>query len=267
MSVLPASPRSTASFSSFSEFSGSPPKLASDTLALLESFLSSKAEEEKRFDDLAAQAAARVASLALNVHIEEPDPPMMSVDEYRLAFGEDWQLSQFWYSTAFATRLAKSVRAICTPESKVAFMCCPTAFVAFQHVNPLEGARLLEFDERFRVLAPNKFIHYDLNEPDVFPENLRESFDVIVIDPPFLNEATNKGVIQTILQIIKPNDGKLILLTAPSIERILHALYDKPPIGPLRLTALEPEHRELANEFSCWGSWDGAQDFGKGVVA
>ncbi|KAF5376889.1 hypothetical protein D9615_007220 [Tricholomella constricta] len=93
MHHISESPRST---SSFSGFSGSPPKLASDTLALLESFLSAKADEDKRFNDLAEQAAARVASLALNVRIEETDPPMMSVDEYRLAFGEDWQLSQFW---------------------------------------------------------------------------------------------------------------------------------------------------------------------------
>lgn len=89
---IPESPRSTCS--SFSGISGSPPSLDPSTLALLDSFLSSKAEEEKRFNDLAEQAAARVASLALN--LGEDDPPMMSVDEYRLAFGEDWQLSQFW---------------------------------------------------------------------------------------------------------------------------------------------------------------------------
>ncbi|KAG5643001.1 hypothetical protein DXG03_001778 [Asterophora parasitica] len=248
MMHISESPRSV---SSFSGFSGAPPKLASDTLALLESFLSAKAEEEKRFNDLAEQAAARVASLALHVHIEE-DPPMMSVDEYRLAFGEDWQLSQFW-----------SIRSISTTKTKIAFMCCPTAFVAFQHTNPLDGARLLEFDERFSILAPSKFVHYDMNEPDDFPEAFRGSFDIIVIDPPFLNEVTNTNVIQTIRQIIKPKRGKLILLTSPSIEKILHRLYNEPPIGPLRLTSLEPEHGELANEFSCWGSWEGAHDFGK----
>ncbi|KAF8060845.1 putative N6-adenine methyltransferase-domain-containing protein [Lyophyllum atratum] len=259
MHEIPESPRSSATFSSFSS---SPPQLAVDTLALLESFLSSKAEEEERFNDLAEKAAARVASLAFNVSIEEPDPPMMSVDEYRLAFGEDWQLSQFWYSTSFATRLAKSIRSLCTESSKVAFVCCPTGFVAFQHTNPLEGARLLEFDQRFNILAPSKVIRYDLDEPDVFPENLRGAFDVVVVDPPFLNEATNKKLIQTIRQIIHPKHGKLILITSTSIEDILHRLYDNPPIGPLRLTSLDPEHGGLANEFACWGTWEGAEDLG-----
>lgn len=69
-------------------------------------------------------------------------------------------------------------------------MCCPTAFVAFQHTNPLDGARLLEYDRRFNVLAPKKFIHYDLDEPDKFPEELRGAVDIVVTDPPFLNEVS-----------------------------------------------------------------------------
>ncbi|RDB21234.1 Protein-lysine N-methyltransferase EFM5 [Hypsizygus marmoreus] len=259
---VPESPRSTTS--SFSGLSSSPPMLHADTLALLESFLSSKAEEEKRFNELAEQAAARVAGLALNLHFEdEQDPPMMTVDEYRLAFSEDWQLSQFWYTTAFATRLAKHVRSLCTPSSTVAFMCCPTAFVAFQHTNPLEGAKLLEYDGRFTVLAPHKFVHYDLNEPDTFPESLRGTVDLVIIDPPFLNEPTNAGLVQTTRQILHPQRGKLLLLTGTSTEPILDRLYDKSPVGPLRRTSLEVEHGGLANEFACWGSWDGAEDFGK----
>jgi hypothetical protein len=91
----PESPRST--FSSLSGLSSSPPKLDPSTLALLDSFLLSKAEEERRFTELSEQAAARVASLALEMETDEgADKQMMSVDEYRLAFGEDWQLSQFW---------------------------------------------------------------------------------------------------------------------------------------------------------------------------
>lgn len=103
MLYAPESPRSSFSAST-STLSSSPPKLDTNTLALLDSFLSSKAEEERRFNELAEQAAARVAKLALDLDIDaevedeegEDVKPMMSVDEYRLAFGEDWQLSQFW---------------------------------------------------------------------------------------------------------------------------------------------------------------------------
>lgn len=86
--------------SSFSGLSGSPPKLDLNTIALLDSFFSTKAEEGRRFNELAEQAAALVAGLALDAHVDEEEEmvekPMISVDEYRLVFGEDWQLSQFW---------------------------------------------------------------------------------------------------------------------------------------------------------------------------
>ena len=89
---IPDSPRSI-----LTGLSESPPRLDRATLDILDSFFASKAEEEKRFNDLAEKAALRVAGLAQDLADEEQDnPPMMSVDEYRLAFGEDWQLSQFW---------------------------------------------------------------------------------------------------------------------------------------------------------------------------
>lgn len=72
-------------------------------------------------------------------------------------------------------------------------MCCPTAFVAFQHTNPLKGAKLLEVDQRFNALAPNQFIPYDIDDPDIFPESLRGKVDIAVVDPPFLNEVRSSS--------------------------------------------------------------------------
>ncbi|KAF8168461.1 hypothetical protein B0H34DRAFT_60189 [Crassisporium funariophilum] len=93
---FPESPRSTSSF--FSDHSGSPPKLDINTLALLDAFFNEKADEERRFNELAAEtAAARIAGLALDdAHDEDDEKPMVNVADFRLAFGEDWQLSQFW---------------------------------------------------------------------------------------------------------------------------------------------------------------------------
>ena len=92
------------------------------------------------------------------------------------------------YSTAFATQLARSIRGLCKPSDRVAFLCSPTAFVAFQHEYSWKKAHLLEFDSRFSVLDPKRFIHYDLDEPYVLPEGLTGTVDIAVVDPPFLNE-------------------------------------------------------------------------------
>jgi len=99
MMHFPESPRSTSSF--LSDLSSSPPKLDPNTLALLDSYFNEKAEEERRFNEIAAErAAAHIAGLALEAHEDEEKEglvkPMLSVADFRLAFGEDWQLSQFW---------------------------------------------------------------------------------------------------------------------------------------------------------------------------
>ncbi|KAF8972508.1 putative N6-adenine methyltransferase-domain-containing protein [Flammula alnicola] len=167
------------------------------------------------------------------------------------------------YSEVSARKIAECLHSLCTPSTKIAFLCCPTAFVAFQHTKRLEGARLLEYDQRFAVLSPKQFIPYDIDEPEDVPESLKGAVEIAVADPPFLNEVTNTKLRQTLRQILHPTKGKLILLTSTSVEDIIQKLYDSPPVGPLRRTSIDIEHGRLANDFACWGSWEGAEDLGR----
>lgn len=102
------------------------------------------------------------------------------------------------------------MRSLCHESSTVAFISCPTAFVAFQHISPLAGARLLEVDRRFAVLTPKHYIHYDLDEPEVYPSSLKGAVDVAVVDPPFLNEVwlSSKLIASPILKFISDYEPK-----------------------------------------------------------
>ncbi|KAJ6459600.1 putative N6-adenine methyltransferase-domain-containing protein [Mycena sanguinolenta] len=260
--AVPASPQSSSS-----SLSGSPPTLDPTTLALLNSFIASKTDEERRFNELAEEAAARVAGLSLETDDEDStadEKPMMSVDEYRSVFSEDWQLSQFWYTTPFAMRFARILHSLCTPTTSIAFLCCPTAFVAFQHTKMLKNARLFEVDGRFSVLAPLHYVPYDMEEPTTLPANLTEAVDIAVVDPPFLNEYTNTNLVKTLRQILRPS-AKLIVVTSTSIEKILERLYESPPLGPLRRTKIDVLHGQLRNDFGCWASWEGSEELGAEV--
>ncbi|KJA13626.1 hypothetical protein HYPSUDRAFT_195691, partial [Hypholoma sublateritium FD-334 SS-4] len=166
------------------------------------------------------------------------------------------------YSEKSANSLAAHLHALCTPATQIAFLCCPTAFVAFQHRAALPGARLLEVDQRFAVLAPRQFVPYDIDEPADVPAALHGAVEIAVADPPFLNEVTNAKLRTTLRKILHPTKGRLVLLTSTSVEEVLAKVYDAPPLGPLRRTAFDPEHGQLANSFACWGSWAGAESFG-----
>jgi hypothetical protein len=54
---------------------------------------------------------------------------------------------------------------------------------------------LLEYDQRFAVAAASlgggHFIHYDL-EQDNIPDTIKGTVELAIVDPPFLNEVSNK---------------------------------------------------------------------------
>jgi hypothetical protein len=101
-------------------------------------------------------------------------------------------LASHRYATPFATSLARFIRSLC-PESttRVAFLCCPTGYVGFQHTNPLPETKLLEYDRRFGLFAGKNFVPYDIDEPEELPAELKGTVELAVCDPPFLNEVSS----------------------------------------------------------------------------
>lgn len=75
-------------------------RLASSTIAMLDSFLTEKAEEERLFRELEEQALHGGLENAARDLVHNDG---ISVDEFKTAFAEDWQLSQFWYVLTLAS--------------------------------------------------------------------------------------------------------------------------------------------------------------------
>ncbi|GAA5933445.1 hypothetical protein JCM3775_000696 [Rhodotorula graminis] len=230
-------------------------QLDPSTLAALSAFYDEQADAERQFHELEKKAHERLEQAREG---NAPDDKMMSVDEFRTLMKEDWQLSQFWYSADFASRFATFLYAHCTPSTRIAFLSCPTSYVGFQHQNPLSHVYLFEYDARFGLVAGDKFVKYDLEEPDVFPQELRGKIDIAIADPPFLNETTNRYFAQTLNSLLDPTSGKLVLLTSTSTRAFLPSVYTSPPAGPLYRTSFAVEHAgsRLQNEFGVWTSWE-----------
>ncbi|KAJ9477981.1 Protein-lysine N-methyltransferase EFM5 [Pseudozyma hubeiensis] len=191
----------------------------------------------------------------------------LDVDTFRKTFGESWQLSQFWYSSKFVHELSQLIFRLVSNQStipsdadsisalfgsaRVAFLCCPTAWVGFVHEYPSLTSQsfVFEVDKRFHALSKTSFVYYNLHEPEKFPASLRASFDVIVADPPFLNVDTQSKVAQTAKMLAKP-DAKFLLCTGKSIAEEARRMYGEPPLEKLDLVV---EHHGLANAFGIWG--------------
>lgn len=132
---------------------------------------------------------------------------------------------------------------------------------------------LLEIDERFAIAARHGgFIRYDFNVPlkGLAPlvEEGQQGVDMVVIDPPFLNEKTTDRVATSVHHLLKasPLSGKgeasILLLTGDSISGYARQVYPlSAPSGekgkPLQRTPLVVEHEggRLSNEFGAWCNW------------
>ena len=89
-------------------------------------------------------------------------------------------------------------------------MSSPTAY---KRIRDLKGGNVqafcLEYDDRFKVYGED-FVFYDFNEPLKLPETLKNSFDIVVADPPFLSEECLCKTAVTIRYLMK---DKVVLCT------------------------------------------------------
>ncbi|CDS00892.1 uncharacterized protein SPSC_03227 [Sporisorium scitamineum] len=201
---------------------------------------------------------------------DAPAGRSLDVDTFRKTFGESWQLSQFWYSAKFVHELSQLIFRLVSQTSdstsiptnatdiktafsdaRVAFLCCPTAWVGFVHEYPSlqSQAYVFEVDKRFHALSKTSFVYYNLHEPETVPQGLLGTFDVLVADPPFLNADTQGKVAKTALLLAKEG-AKFLLCTGESIAEEARKMYGEPALEKLDLVV---EHHGLANAFGIWG--------------
>ncbi len=97
---------------------------------------------------------------------------------------------------------------------RIACISCPTLFLALRKgeapAGDLISVKLFEIDTRFARFGGDDFIAYDYRSPLDVPRDLRENFDLVVADPPFLSEECLTKTAVTVKFLAKE---KIILCT------------------------------------------------------
>ena len=88
--------------------------------------------------------------------------------------------------------------------------------------------KLFEYDKRFASVATGDFVYFDYKNPMSFGQttsdseiNLREYFDIVIADPPFLSEECMTKTSVTVKYLAKADakllfcTGKLFLIKVP----------------------------------------------------
>merc|ERR1711864_839 len=201
------------------------PELSAATFSALAEFYR---EQEER--DQLQQEAARVEPVTLD-------------------WKEDWQLSQFWYTEDTAASLASAVMSVVGEGGSVACVSAPTLYRALKVLDTDNrlNLKLLEFDNRFAAFGQD-FCFYDYRSPLDLDRGLRESFDLVFADPPFLSEECLTKTAVTVKFLSKE---KVVLCTGA----VMASLADR--LLGLSLCKFSPQHtNNLANQFQCFANFN-----------
>lgn len=185
----------------------------------------------------------------------------------KLVSSEDWQLSQFWYDEATSVALARELlhcAADCQRETgqsevNVACLACPSMFKALRAIGVPPWLRLVlfEVDLRFAVFG-DAFVHFDFNSPLGFPATMRATFDVIALDPPFLQRDCLAAFAETVAALRRPvGPGasglgvRVLLCTGTVMAKDAGELLS---VHPVRLHV--GHANRLSNPFSLYVNYD-----------
>ncbi|XP_062862207.1 EEF1A lysine methyltransferase 1 [Trichomycterus rosablanca] len=171
------------------------------------------------------------------------------------AIKEDWRMSQFWYSDETALRLAEEAIHHAGKRGRIACISAPSVYQKLKQLGSERkdescqvSAVLFEFDQRFAAYG-DEFIFYDYNNPLCLPEDvLPQSFDIVVVDPPYLSEECLNKVALTVKYLTK---SKILLCTGAIMEE--HA---EKHMGVKMCSYLPKHNHNLANEFRCYVNYE-----------
>ena len=165
---------------------------------------------------------------------------------------EDWQLSQFWYSEETAASLARAVTKCVEGGGRVACLSAPTLYRACIKLDRKSDDvkfDLFEYDKRFAAYG-SAFHFYDYKSPLDIDRDLREQFDLVFADPPFLSDECLTKTMVTVKFLAK-DGAKLLLCTGAVMAELAGRL------AGLKLCKFDPVHQNsLSNPFQCFANFD-----------
>jgi len=142
--------------------------------------------------------------------------------------GSKSDLNQYWYSSFSIQKLVEEVRNECSPGQpmRVCFVSTPSLFFSLSLEERRPHCTVLDFDKQWE--SDPGFHFYDFNHPEALCESLHHRFDMVVIDPPFVQEACWRAYATSAKLLLAPG-GKVLLTTILENAELLEQLLGVKP--------------------------------------
>ena len=133
-------------------------------------------------------------------------------------------LNQYWYSNRTISAMARDVEDVCAaPETRAAFLSTPSVYFS---LSKEVRARSWCFDLDTQWQKEPGYVCYDFNKPIDFEgaEELKGTFDMVIIDPPFITREVWEKYTETTRWLLKPGGhvmASTIQENAPFMKELL----------------------------------------------
>eukprot|EP01038_Epipyxis_sp_PR26KG_P004828 gene4828-6766_t len=162
---------------------------------------------------------------------------------------EDADFNQYWYSNFTISKIVDEIIELSTQTDapfRVAFLSTPSLYFSLP-LPQRQNCMVFDYDKKWE--NDPGFVHYDFNSPDFIPETTLVSFDLVVVDPPFITKEVWEKYATTSCLLLKPQ-GKVILTTVIENADLLKDLLQAKP------TAFLPSIPNLVYQYNLFTNYD-----------
>lgn len=157
---------------------------------------------------------------------------------------ENAALNQYWYSPATVSTLV--VEAL-QHASRAAFVSTPSVYFSLPPCALRDSSRVFDIDPQWA--SEPAFTAYDFRAPLAVPPELHQSFDYVLVDPPFITSEAIAAYASTVKLLLAPG-GKVLISTVSENAPLLREL-----LGLTPLTFL-PSCPHLVYQFTLFSNYD-----------
>lgn len=149
---------------------------------------------------------------------------MAAVVDFLGSVPEKADANQYWYSPKTVDALKREIVASAGgPGARVAFLSTPSVYFAFT-ASERANFTVMDYDTDFERTAAS-FVKYDFNKPGELPAALHGTFDMVVIDPPFITDEVWTLYAEAAKLLLRSDgSGKTICTTILENEALLARL-------------------------------------------
>ena len=174
---------------------------------------------------------------------------MEKLNPFLARYKENADFNQYWYSKPTIKFLVEQCEANGT---RIAFLSTPSIYFSLKNKEIKENSVCFDLDEAFaKKTKPECYFAYDFNKAEEIPEEMRGTFDLAVIDPPFITREVWEKYLEAVKLLMK-KDGKLICSTIDENKDMMKEVLNVDPI------AFRPSIPNLVYQYSFYTNYEDA---------